>query len=85
MNRFSRALLYGCAVVSIAIAMNSCKKDDSSTGPTPGGNVAVSGVVQAFGGQAIANATVQFYTGNTTVGTPLRQTPAMHPANGSSL
>jgi len=71
MNRFSQVLLYSCMVVGIAVAVNSCKKDDGGTGPTAGGNVAVSGTVQAFGGQAIANATVQFFNGNTIMGTPV--------------
>jgi len=71
MNRASKVLLYGCLVAGIAIVMESCKKDESGTGPAGGGSVSVSGVVQTFGGQAIANATVQFYVGKTIAGTPV--------------
>lgn len=70
MNRVSQVLLYGCMVGGIAVALNSCKKDETSSGPPAGGSVTVSGVVQTFGGQAIPSATVQFYSGKTITGTP---------------
>ena len=52
----------------LAVLIFSCKKDDGGT--TPQGGIAVSGIVQTFGGQPIAGATVQLFAGTTTSGTP---------------
>ncbi len=57
-----------CAALILSVGITSCKKDDGGT--TPAGGIVVSGVVQTFGGQAIANATVQLFAGVTTTGTP---------------
>jgi uncharacterized protein YfaP (DUF2135 family) len=54
----------------LALIFTACKKDDGGTNPPPGGNIAVSGVVQSFGGQAITNATVQIFSGVVCSGTP---------------
>lgn len=66
-------LLFTVVIVVLASWMTSCKKDESGTAPPPGGNITVSGSVQAFGGQAIANAVVRFFAGSTTTGTPVAQ------------
>lgn len=50
----------------------SCKKESGGTGPA--GGIAISGVVQSFSTAAIANATVQLFSGNTTDGTPAAST-----------
>ena len=61
----------GLAVVVALLILAGCKKDENPVNnPPAGGNVTVSGVVHSFGGQAIANAVVQFYSGTTTTGTP---------------
>lgn len=54
--------------LALALVILSCKKDDGGT--TPQGGITVSGVVTAFGGAPIANATVQLFAGNTSTGTP---------------
>jgi hypothetical protein len=70
MKRSLLLLPLGCFAVGIAVVVGSCKKDEETTNP-PVTNVTVSGVVQAFGGSTIANASVQFYSGNTVAGTPV--------------
>ncbi len=62
----------GFAVALILLIVAGCKKDENTvTNPPSGTNVAVSGTVHTFAGQAIANAVVQFYSGTTTTGTPV--------------
>lgn len=62
------------AAASLAVLFFSCKKDDGGTEPAPTGTIAVSGVVQTFGGQAISGAAIQMFSGNTTSGTPVAST-----------
>ncbi|HXG01775.1 MAG TPA: carboxypeptidase regulatory-like domain-containing protein, partial [Bacteroidota bacterium] len=52
----------------LALLIFSCKKDDGGT--TPQGGITVSGIVTAFGGAPVANATIQLFAGNTSTGTP---------------
>ena len=68
MKRAQRAL--GFAVVVALLIVVGCKKDENPVNNTPyTGNVTVSGIVHTFGGQAIANAVVQFDSGSTITGT----------------
>lgn len=60
------------AVVGALLIVAGCKKDENPVNNTPyTGNVTVSGVVHTFGGQTIANAVVQFDSGNAITGTPV--------------
>lgn len=54
--------------LSLAVLIAGCKKD--SGGSQPSGGIKISGIVQMFGGQAIAGAAIQCYTGTTVSGSP---------------
>jgi hypothetical protein len=55
------------SVLCLSVLFVSCKKDEG--GGTPAGDIVVSGVVQNFGGAAVANASVSLYSGTTASGT----------------
>lgn len=64
-------VILASVVLLISVVMMSCKKGDGGAGPPPaGGGATISGAIQAFGGQPIAGAQIQFFTGSTTSGTP---------------
>ncbi len=64
-------LRHTALVLVFGIIVTGCKKDEGTTNPPSSGNSTVTGSVHSFGGQAIANAFVQFYQGNTITGTPV--------------
>jgi|GEM_PF-1380555 len=53
---------------AVSVFYTGCKKDETTSSPT--GSVTVSGIARTFGGQPIANASVQFFSGNAVAGTP---------------
>lgn len=60
------------ALLAAGFILAGCSKDDNpATTPPPGGNITVSGTIQSFGGQPVANAIIQAFSGNTTTGTPV--------------
>jgi hypothetical protein len=54
----------------VVLLFAGCSKDDNPATP-PSGNTSVSGTIQSFGGQPIAGAVIQAFSGSTTTGTPV--------------